>query len=147
MHLRTAVADDLPVLRDIFRRASLGNPGDAEMLLAHPEVLVLPDTAVLAGRTRVAVLGDGTVAGFATVLGDGPVREVEDLFVDPEAQRRGIGAALVADAVSRARSDGATRLEVSGNPHAARFYAQVGFERVGEVATELGPGIRMHLGL
>jgi len=145
--LRTAVADDLPVLRDVFRRASLGNPGDAEVLLAHPEALVLPDAEVLAGRTRVAVTDEGTVVGFVTVLGDGPVRELEDLFVDPEAQRRGIGAELVADAVSRARADGATRLEVTGNPHAAAFYARVGFERDGEVRTELGPGIRMHLDL
>ncbi len=147
MLLRTAVAGDLPALRDVFRRASLGNPGDAEMLLAHPEVLVLPDTEVLAGHTRVAVLDDGTIAGFATVLGDGPVRELDDLFVDPDAQRRGIGAELVTDAVARARAGGATRLEVTGNPHAARFYAQVGFQRDGEVATELGPGIRMHLDL
>ncbi len=146
-HLRSAGADDLPALRDVYRRASLGNPGDAEMLLAHPEVLVLPDTEVLAGRTRLAATDDGTVLGFATVLGDGPVRELEDLFVDPEAQRRGIGAELVADAVSRARAAGATRLEVTGNPHAARFYARVGFESTGEVATQLGPGIRMHLDL
>ncbi len=147
VQLRTAGAGDLPVLRDVFRRASLGNPGDAEMLLAHPEVLVLPDTEVLAGHTRLAVSDDGRVVGFATVLGDGPVRELEDLFVDPDAQRHGIGAELVADAVSRARADGATRLEVTGNPHAARFYERVGFERVGEVATELGPGIRRHLDL
>ena len=147
MLLRTAVADDLPVLRDVFRRASLGNPGDAEVLLAHPEALVLPDAEVLAGRTRVAVTDEGTVVGFVTVLGDGPVRELEDLFVDPEAQRRGTGAELVADAVSRARADGATRVEVTGNPHAAAFYARVGFGRDGEVRTELGPGIRMHLDL
>lgn len=144
VHLRTAGADDLPALRDVFRRASLGTPGDAEVLLAHPEVLVLPDTGVLAGRTRVATTDEGTVVGFATVLGDGPVRELEDLFVDPGVQRRGIGAALVADAVTRARADGATRLVVTGNPHAAPFYERVGFVRLGEVATQLGPGIRMH---
>ena len=147
MHLRTAVADDLPVLRDVFRRASLGNAGDATALLAHPEMLVLPDAEVLAGHTRAAVTDDGTVVGFATVVGSGPVRELEDLFVDPEHQGRGIGATLVADAVSLARADGATRLKVTGNPHAARFYAAVGFARVGEVRTELGPGIRMHLDL
>ncbi len=147
VHLRTAVADDLPVLRDVFRRASLDNPGDAEMLLAHPEVLVLPDTEVLAGHTRVAVLDDGTVVGFATTLGTGPVRELEDLFVDPRHHRQGIGAVLVADAASLARRDKATRIEVTGNPHASRFYGRVGFARDGEVATELGPGIRMHLDL
>ena len=147
MHLRTAVVDDLPALRDVFRRASLGNPGDAEALLAHPEVFVLPDTHVLAGRTRVAVTDDGTVMGFATTLGTGAVRELEDLFVAPEHQGRGIGAELVADAATLARRDGATRIEVTGNPHAARFYVRAGFEQVGEVATELGPGIRMHLDL
>ena len=65
----------------------------------------------------------------------------------PTHQRHGIGAELVADAASLARRDGAARLEVTGNPHASRFYARVGFERDGEVATELGPGIRMHLDL
>ena len=94
------------------------------MLLAHPEALVLPDTEVLAGHTRVAVTPDGTVVGFATTLGAGPVRELEDLFVDPDHQRQGIGAVLVADAVSLARRDGATRIEVTGNPHASRFYGR-----------------------
>ena len=147
MHLRTAVAGDLPLLRTLFRRSSLSNADDAAALMAHPEVFVLPDTHVLAGRTRVAVDGAGTVVGFATTGGTGEARELEDLFVDPDYQRRGIGALLVADAVALARRDGAVRLEVTGNPHASRFYAAVGFERLGEVATELGPGIRMRLDL
>ncbi len=147
MHVRTAVADDLPLLRALFRRSSLSNADDAATLLAHPEALVLHDAGVLAGRTRVAVDGTGAVVGFATTVGGGEARELEDLFVDPEHQRQGIGALLVADAVTLARRDGAVRLEVTGNPHASRFYAAVGFERVGEVATELGPGIRMHLDL
>ena len=147
MRVRTAVADDLPLLRALFRRSSLSNPGDAQALLAHPDALVLPDTEVLAGRTRLALDPDGTVVGFATVVGAGPARELEDLFVDPDHQRRGVGALLVTDAVSLARHDGAVRLEVTANPHASRFYEHCGFERDGEVATELGPGIRMHLDL
>ena len=147
MQVRTAVADDLPLLRALFRRSSLSNAADAAALLAHPDAFVLPDTEVLAGRTRVAVDGAGVVVGFATTVGSGEARELEDLFVDPDHQRRGIGAILVADAVALARRDGAVRLEVTGNPHAIRFYTAVGFERVGEVATELGPGIRLHLDL
>ena len=129
MHVRTAVADDLPLLRALFRRSSLSNADDAAALLAHPEALVLPDTQVLAGRTRVAVDGTGALVGFATTVGSGEARELEDLFVDPDHQRRGIGALLVADAVTLARRDGAVRLEVTGNPHASRFYTAVGFER------------------
>ena len=147
MLLRTAVADDLPVLRDIYRRASLSNTDDAAALLARPHFLVLPEAEVLAGRTRLAVDEDGAVRGFATTIGSGPVRELDDLFVDPDHHRRGIGALLVEDAVTRLRRDGAVRLEVVANPHASIFYAAVGFERDGEVPMELGIGIRMHLDL
>ena len=147
MQVRTAVADDLAVLRNLFRRASLSNPADAPDLLAHPDALVLPDTEVLAGRTRAAVTPDGTVVGFATLVGTGPVRELEDLFVDPRLHRQGIGAVLVADAASLARRDGASRIEVTGNPQASRFYAAVGFQRDGRVRLEFGTGIRMHLDL
>jgi GNAT superfamily N-acetyltransferase len=147
VRVRTAVGADLPALRALFRRSSLGNVDDAAALMAHPESLVLPDTEVLAGHTRVAIGTEGVIVGFATVVGTGPVRELDDLFVDPEHQRHGIGAALVTDAVARARRSGAERIEVTGNAHAARFYAAVGFEPDGEVATELGTGIRMHLDL
>jgi GNAT superfamily N-acetyltransferase len=147
VRVRSAVPADLPALRVIFRRASLGNADDAAALLAHPEALVLPDTEVLAGRTRVVVGTDGDLLGFATVVGTGLRRELDDLFVEPLHQRRGLGATLVADAVDRARRTGATRLEVTANPHASRFYAAVGFEPDGEVATELGVGVRMHLDL
>ena len=94
---------------------------------------MLPDAEVLAGHTRVAVDPEGVVVGFATVVGTGPVRELDDLFVEPDHQRHGVGAALVADAVARARRSGAERIEVTGNPHASRFYTAVGFEPDGEV--------------
>lgn len=147
MRVRTAGAGDLPALREVYRRASLSNEGDAPALLANPHFLELPEDHVRAGRTRVATDDDGAVVGFATAVGSGPVRELDDLFVDPDRQRRGVGALLVADAVALLRADGAERLEVVANPHASHFYAAVGFERDGEVPTELGPGIRMHLDL
>jgi GNAT superfamily N-acetyltransferase len=147
VEVRTASADDLPALRDVHRRASLSNAEDVPGLLAHPEYLVLPETEVLAGHTRVAVDADGTVVGFATTVGSGPVRELDDLFVDPTRHRRGIGARLVADAVALVRADGGERLDVVANPRASAFYAAVGFERDGEVPMELGVGIRMHLDL
>jgi ribosomal protein S18 acetylase RimI-like enzyme len=146
VQIRPAHPDDLPRLRDIFRRASLSNDGDREALLEHPEYLVLPAEPVLAGHTRVAVrLEDSTVVGFATVeIADG-VAELVDLFVDPGAMRRGVARALLADAVTGLRALGVGELQVTGNDHALAFYTAVGFEEIGRADTPLGPGRRLRL--
>ena len=86
---------DLGALADIYRRASLSNPGDRDRLLAHPEYLVLEPDGLAEGRTHVAE-ENGSVVGFATwaETDDGGM-ELEDLFVDPKWMRRGIATALV----------------------------------------------------
>jgi len=144
--IRDAEAGDLPALQRVFRDASLSNAGDRAALLAHPEVLVLADTAVREGRTRVATAG-GEVIGFATLAGAGGELELEDMFVAPDRMRRGVGRALVGDAARAARARGATRLVVTGNPHARAFYEAAGFETDGETPTAFGTGLRMHLDL
>src|SRR5215472_11813772 len=136
----------MTVLRDVFRRSSLSNDNDRIALLANPDVLELSDEGVTDGRTRVAE-ADGRVIGFATWLGTGDVTEIEDLFVDPDWMRRGVGRALVQDRIGLARQRGVRRVEVTGNPHARAFYESVGFTHDHEVDTQLGPGLRMHLDL
>jgi GNAT superfamily N-acetyltransferase len=144
--IRNAVQADLAALRDIFRRSSLSNDGDRAKLLAHPEFLELSDVAVTEGRVRAAI-SDGTLVGFATWLASADAVELEDLFVDPDQMRRGAGQALVRDVAAIARSRGAVRVEVTGNPDARAFYAKVGFVADDYVQTTFGPGIRMHLDL
>jgi GNAT superfamily N-acetyltransferase len=73
------------------------------------------------------------------------VLELEDLFVDPDWMRRGIGLALVADAVATGRARGAARIEVTANPHALAFYGQAGFVPSGSIETRFGPAARMRL--
>ena len=146
--IRTAVAADLPALRQVYRAASLSNAGDAPILLARPEFLVFAGDGVPAGRTRVAVAGPNSeIVGFATLAtgADGP--ELEDLFVDPGWRRRGIAHGLVRDVAGTARGGGHRYLWVIGNPHALDFYLAVGFVQTGRVATELGAGLRMRLDL
>lgn len=140
--LRVAAPGDMPVLRDLFRRSSLSNDGDRPSLLAHPEALVFSGLSVDEGRTRVAI-ADDRIVGFATLLGP----ELEDLFVDPDSMRRGVGRALVLDAAAVARARGLERLEVTANHHALDFYESLGFVLDGTVETDFGPGSRMHLDL
>lgn len=114
--------------------------------MAHPELVGPSDAAVAERRTRVAVAADGTILGFATArrLANGML-ELEDLFVDPDWMRQGIGRLLVQDVVALASREGIDRVEVTANPHADAFYRSVGFVYVGETDTEFGPAARMEL--
>jgi ribosomal protein S18 acetylase RimI-like enzyme len=143
VEVRDATLADLEVLQDVYRRSSLSNEGDRAKLLAHPESLVLPDNAVRRGDTRVAVSGGG-VLGFVTIVTVDGACEVDDLFVDPDFMRQGVGRRLVADAVQIAEHRGVPRLEVTANPEALAFYRSVGFAVDHRVETRFGTGLRMH---
>jgi GNAT superfamily N-acetyltransferase/predicted ester cyclase len=142
--VRTAVAGHLAVLQGVFRRSALANAGDREPLLAHPEFLEWSGEAIAGGRVRVAV-EDGTVAGFATTVPLDRGLELEDLFVEPDRMRRGVGRRLVEDVLDTARAEGAEHVWVTANPHAMAFYAAVGFRPDGTAATRFGPAPRLRL--
>ena len=125
--IRDAEITDLDYLQGVFQRASLSNENDRDLVLEHPEWLVLSHEAVMDRRMRVAVGEDGTVAGFATYLITDDVAELEDLFVDPPWMRQGIGTALVLDISGRLDGLHFEKLEVTANPHAMEFYQTLGF--------------------
>jgi GNAT superfamily N-acetyltransferase len=142
--IRSAVPTDLEALNKVFRRASLSNSGDRGHLLAHPEYLVLSDNGIAEGRTRVAVDPEAGIVGFASWLVADCTIEMEDLFVDPDWMRQGIGRSLVNDIVDLAGRQGFYRIEVTANPHAHSFYESVGFTVDHLVETRFYPGQRMH---
>ncbi len=135
LSIRSSTPDDLPAIRDIFRRAALANEGDRAWIEAHPDEFGLDEANVLEGRTRVAVV-DGEIVGFATLVGSG----LEDLFVEPDWMRRGIATALVHDIAATV-----PRIDLTANPHALAFYESVGFVEDGVAETSGGPAVRMHL--
>lgn len=86
--------------------------------------------------------------GFSGVL---PIEdgrcELDDLFVEPDRMRLGVGRLLVADLASRAADAGARYVDVIANPNALGFYERVGFQASGDVPTRFGRGVRMTLDL
>lgn len=144
--IRPASESELAELQRVFRAAALSNLADRGMLLAHPELLALDGGVVAAGRTRVAVV-EGQVTGFASTVVHDDELEIEDLFVDPRWQRRGIGHALIEDVVAVARRDGRSLVTVTANAGALAFYQALGFKRVGQVRAEAGPAPRLCLEL
>ncbi|MBW8725711.1 MAG: GNAT family N-acetyltransferase [Inquilinus limosus] len=139
--IRAARPEDRAALGALKLRATLAWGEHIEQLRAMPEARQVPAEHLLA--VAVAEL-DGAIAGFATVLArDDGGAELEDLFVDPAAWRRGVGARLVAEAERRAAALGARALHVVAHDRARTFYERCGFRMVGTVMTTLAPAPEM----
>lgn len=146
--LRDARPDEARALESLQRRSSDVWPEYREQLAAHPDAIEPPHEAIAAGRVRVAVDESGRPLGFSVV---GPVVdgrcELDDLFVEPDVMRRGVGRMLVHDLATRAAAAGAEQVEVIANPNALRFYERLGFAVAGETSTRFGAAPLMTLSL
>ncbi len=123
------------------RRASLALEEYRQQLEAAPDAIELPAEQIERKQVIVAELGN-RIAGFAVVLADDDLAELDGLFVEPEYWRQGIGAALVDVAVHEARRQGLA-MTVIANPSARGFYERCGFALEGEAQTRFGPALRM----
>ena len=146
IQIRGAKPSDVAALSELYRRSSLSNEGDREQLVAHPDSLVFDPVPVHEGRTRVATV-EGRIVGFTSTSATTEGLELDDLFVDPDWMRQGVGTQLMRDIEAVTRSRGDTRLEVTANDHALAFYVQAGFTPEQRIHTQLGAGTRMRLDL
>jgi GNAT superfamily N-acetyltransferase len=129
------------VLEALQRRSSDVWEGYREQLAANPDAIELPQAFIDSGWVRVAVDVEGTPVGFSVVVpANGPVHELDGLFVEPD--RVGVGRALIEDAAARAADQSAEALEVTAGP-AQGFYEKVGFSPIGVAQTRFGPAVRM----
>ncbi|MBV9651147.1 MAG: GNAT family N-acetyltransferase [Pseudonocardiales bacterium] len=104
-----------------------------EQLRANLANLLADDSA------RVAVIDNdgGQLLGFAITttsfgLENGPIAELEDLYVTPESRHAGLGRALIADSTTWASRHGCTYLEIvvtDGEQYTQliRYYHTAGF--------------------
>jgi GNAT superfamily N-acetyltransferase len=71
------------------------------------------------------------VVAWASLVPQGEVCVLDDLWVEPSSMRQGTGSALFRHAVERARQLGAQRLEWEAEPNAVGFYEAMGARRIG----------------
>jgi ribosomal protein S18 acetylase RimI-like enzyme len=121
----------------------LGFVRDVATRAAICPVLVAVDEhgRILGGVTYVP--GPGTPYSESEFEGEAAFRM---LAVDPAAQGRGVGRALVLACVDRARADGRSRLVLLTRPFmrsAHGLYAGLGFRRAPERDCEPEPGIEL----
>ena len=84
---------------------------------------------ILAARLEDRAVGVLVLAFRPNIALGAPFASIEDLYVVPEARRRGIGAALLQAAEERCRSRGASYLEAQvEETEAGDLYAALGYE-------------------
>jgi len=134
-----AAVEEIPLLLKIEDAA-------AKLFLKHPQTadLTLPDTpswrfarAQQAGMLWVARV-DGKPVGFALVEDFGTSHHLEELDVDPDYGRQGIGRSLVAKVIGVAGAKGVpvTLCTFSEVPWNAPYYERLGFVRIAKTALE-----------
>ena len=142
--IRFGRPEERSVLEELQRRASLMWEEYRPYLLANPDVIELPLAQLRENRVRVVEMA-GRVAGFSAVLPKDGFCELDGLFVEPDLWGRGVGRALIADALAQARRDGTGNMEVIANPRAEGFYKKLGFAVTGRTETQFGPANRMKI--
>jgi GNAT superfamily N-acetyltransferase len=147
VNIRPAIPAERKTLEALQWRASLGNEGDRDALLRHPDAIDLPADQIAAGGVFV-LEQDGAIVGFSAILPreDGDT-ELDALFVEPQIQRQGIGRKLIEHCAAVARSAGSRALHVIGNEHARAFYLSCGFEILGPFETRFGSALLMRKAL
>jgi GNAT superfamily N-acetyltransferase len=150
--LRTARPSDLSavelLLSRSFPRLLARDYPPSVMVTAVPRMVRARPELLASGRYYVVedaggrLLGAGGYSLSAAAAGRaGPLAHVRHLAVDPAATRRGIGAAILRWAMTRALDEGAAGFECLSTRTAVPFYADMGFFTVGPTEIALAPGI------
>ena len=139
VRIREAISDDLPALGKLFDeyRQFYQLPTDVEKATAYLKA------RLRAGESVVLTAADeaGELLGFTQLyptwcsLLAGPVYVLYDLYVAPQARRRGVGRALLKAAAQRGQRDGKLRMTLSTaktNADAQSVYESLGWQRDNE---------------
>jgi ribosomal protein S18 acetylase RimI-like enzyme len=123
----TADAELVAALGHLIPQLSKSPPPDAAALAA---ILAQPDMHVLVAREHDAIAGVAFVLVYRVATG--AQARLDDVIVDDAHRGRGIGDALVREAIAIARTAGAKAIHLTSNASrkaANRLYQRLGFER------------------
>jgi len=136
MHIARAKPDDAETLTRIALAAkrSWGYPDP--WMESWREVLTIQPKFIATHETYVAVM-EGRILGFYALSCDAGHLRLEHLWVLPAAMKQGIGRAIFAHALDRARALGFQAIEIESDPNAEGFYQRMGARRVGQRISEM----------
>ena len=82
--------------------------------------------AGLAAKIFLVAEEEGRAVGFASLIPQGEVAVLDDLWIEPAWIGRGVGSELFRACAAQAREVGARRLEWEAEPNAVGFYERMG---------------------
>jgi GNAT superfamily N-acetyltransferase len=124
--LPTGLAEPLALLEEALRD---GDPVPEDFADRLRKAVEAGDVEVLAARAEDQLLGVALLAYRLNVSAGGLFASVEDLYVRPEARRRGVGLALLQAADERCEERGISYVEAQVEEKEAELlYAAVGYE-------------------
>jgi GNAT superfamily N-acetyltransferase len=138
VEVRAALPEDLPRLLDLYEQLAEGM-GHHPATAGQAAAALAEISAQGPGRTLLVALLDGWVAASLDLVivspslthAGHPWAAVENVVVDAVARRRGVGRALMEEAIRRSREAGCHRVQLlSSNrrTEAHAFYRALGFE-------------------
>lgn len=143
--IRRARPEEAGTLTGLIRRSKAYWGYDPALLEAWRQDLTLDPATIAESPVYCAEdAADGTLLGVSRFYprNDAEVY-LEDLFVEPAAMGKGIGAALWRHAVSWATAHGAHAIVFIADPNARPFYERMGAVVVGWDESTIVPGRRL----
>ena len=111
-----------------------GDPSEARFERMR-RAIASEDELVLVAESSSRVIAFGSVVVSLT--------ELRSLYVHPDASRRGVGAALLAELERLAVKRGLTRLQLKASLNAEAFYRRSGYAVVGPGVHQIAAGLTM----
>jgi len=131
VNIRRARVGEASALTELALRSKASWGYDVAFMAVCRAELTLSDEDVACGLTYVLQV-DEAIQGFYALSSSGQGRmQLDQLFVEPRAKRRGYGRALLRHAEQCARDAGAVVLEIQSDPFAEGFYCSMGAVRRG----------------
>jgi GNAT superfamily N-acetyltransferase len=137
--VRRARPDEAAVLTELALRGKATWGYDQAFMDACRHELTITAELMAAWRFWVAEV-DGELAGMIALDLDGGAAVLEDFFVEPRFQRRGVGAALMAVLLQACRDAQARAVELDADPNAEDIYLRMGFKTIGRSPSGSIPG-------
>ena len=128
--IRPAQLTELDAMNAMIIRAKAHWGYDAEFMASVKRELTIGKGDL---SPDLVVWADPDLRGMAQLSVAGETAQLEDLFVDPDAMGRGVGAALFRWAKEKAYAQGARVMKIDSDPFAEPFYLKMGAIRVGKV--------------